>query len=130
MISQLKKSLRTKHDNLKLSFRHYKKFNFSKNNTFISDNVKKVQVKPAVIKSLDNTIGLPDELIDDQIILTHHQRHEIPSEDVAVATQEELDDNTIAKESRNLDGRKSQKGLGIPTTESNVKSFPHGYDKI
>jgi hypothetical protein len=101
-------------------------FSFSENdNSFLP----KGNFRPAVIKDTDNTIGLPDELLEDQLILSAQKRNkEIPLEDVS-AGDDPSEINEIALESRNLSGR-SMRGHGIARVEAKSKSFPHGYDKI
>lgn len=110
-----------------------RQYNIFYGNRYIAcnySNENKLNIKPAVIKRVDNTIGLPAEFLDDTILLTHHKRTEIPSEDVSAITQEELEDNTISQESRSLSKGRTQRTNGIATTKSKGKSFPHGYDKI
>jgi hypothetical protein len=101
-------------------------FNFSENsNPFPTHNLRS-----AVIKETDNTIGLPDELLEDKYVLASQRRHkEIRTEDVS-AGDDPSEKNEIALESRNLASGRSMRSLGIGRSDSKEKSFPHGYDKI
>jgi hypothetical protein len=106
-------------------------FTTNKYNTDDTNNLEKQtenKLKTAKINSSDNTIGLPEEFLDDSLLLKDEADKK--SKLVTAEVTKSDDDTTIAKESKNKQTKRSKRGDSLGTKETSNKSYPHGYDKI